>query len=67
MSASQPRPNDAGEACAAKPRDAAERWADEELFDHIAEIINENYILEVEAGLELEGRSPSSPAAPVRG
>ena len=30
-------------------------WSDDELFDHVAEIINENFVLEVEASRQLGG------------
>jgi hypothetical protein len=29
-------------------------WSDDELLEHIAEIINENFVLEVQASRELE-------------
>jgi hypothetical protein len=35
------------------PENRVESWMDDEFFDNLVDIINENFVLEVEASLEL--------------
>ena len=52
MSALMPYVEETAEGRTAIPESHVESWLDEELFDNLADIINGNFVLEVEASLE---------------
>jgi hypothetical protein len=52
MSALMPYVEETTEERMANTGSPVESWLDEELFDNLADIINENFVLEVEASLE---------------
>ena len=52
MSTLMPYAEETVEERMANPGSSVESWLDEELFDNLADIINGNFVLEVEASLE---------------
>ncbi len=53
MSALIPYVVETAEERTVNPESRVESWLDEESFDNLVDIINENFVLEVEASLEL--------------
>ena len=53
MSALIPYVVETAEERTVNPESRVESWMDEEFFDNLVDIINENFVLEVEASLEL--------------
>lgn len=53
MSATTPCAEETTHERTVYPERSAEFWLDDELFDNLADIINGNFVLEVEASLEL--------------
>ncbi len=47
--------NENAEQRALDAESRVESWSDEELFDNMVDIINENFVLEVEASLRRRG------------
>ena len=52
MSTLMPYAEETVEERMANPGSSVESWLDEELFDNLADLINGNFVLEVEASLE---------------
>ena len=52
MSAAETYVDETAEEWIANPESNGASWSDDELFENMAQIINENFIMEVEASLE---------------
>jgi len=53
MSALIPYAVETAEERTVNPENRVESWLEDEFFDNLVDIINENFVLEVEASLEL--------------